>query len=192
MCLFASDLGKALIQDRNCINVKAVTFQHLPAGGIYALLFLSNLTSGMVFKSFLKNTFSVPVGKMCPVFVEPIRWPTFCRWLYSIKKDARIFEIDQNGNIIILLAKNFHRLECTTFFFLSLIHLSSVCLGIWQCKDSPQQQLQPLWEVHTSQLPGEWSGPGVSVTSVLHCVIKCVKSLAAHPVVYSFFQNLCI
>ena len=28
--------------------------------------------------------------------------------------------------------------------------------GFWKRQDSPQQQLQPVWEIHPSQLPREW------------------------------------
>lgn len=34
--------------------------------------------------------------------------------------------------------------------------------GLWKCKDSPQQQLQPLRQVHPGQLPGEWHRQRVS------------------------------
>ena len=33
--------------------------------------------------------------------------------------------------------------------------------GFWKRKDSPQQQLQPLRQVHPGQLPGEWHREGV-------------------------------
>ena len=35
--------------------------------------------------------------------------------------------------------------------------------GLWECQDCTQQQLEPFWQVHPSQLQGEWYSPWVGL-----------------------------
>lgn len=46
--------------------------------------------------------------------------------------------------------------------YFQCLYLYSSCMssslpppGVWERKDSPQQQLEPFWKVHPGELPGE-------------------------------------
>lgn len=87
-------------------------------------------------------------------------------------------------------------------------------LGLWKRKDSPQQQLQPLRQVHPGQLPGEWHRQGVSqrhtkqhvhvwcgyndtihnyiyIMKILFCVFASLELYCVWSFVLWHFQSLC-
>lgn len=76
-------------------------------------------------------------------------------------------------------------------FFYSPIFLCYFS-GFWKCQDCPQQQLQSLWQVHSSQLPGKRCGQRVRPhhPRIAYNKTKYEHLLLIVFIVY-FFQSVC-